>query len=475
MKEKENTPSTPRVSRRDLLMGVGSLGLARLLDRRGLDRLLLAQSKVSSASSAPRKASAQQKAAAPQQKSASAPPRPTTAISPEDDQLLDEIEKQNFQFFWEQASPQSGLVRDRANVSGNETSVAASIAATGFGLTALCIADQRGYISRADARDRVLATLRFLWKKMPTHRGFFYHFADINTGERVWDSEVSSVDTSILLCGILTSRRHFEEHSEVSMLAYEIFNRVDWTWLSEDTSLLPHGWTPEGGFLPYRWDYYSEMMMIYLLGLGSFTHPLPAEVWNAWKRLRFEFDGIRYIGSFAPLFVHQYSQAWFDFRNKRDAYANYFQNSIFATQAHRQFCLELGKQFPDYSDNLWGISASDSQEGYVVWGGPPELGPIDGTVVPSAPAGSLPFLPQPVMRVLHNLRDHYGKAWSRYGFVNAFNPLKNWYDVDVIGIDTGITMLMAENARSGFVWETFMKNPEAQRGMDRAGFKKEPA
>jgi hypothetical protein len=410
----------------------------------------------------------------PAQEKASAPtPQGLAGLSPEDDQFLDELEKQNFQFFWEQAGPQTGLVRDRANVSGNENSVVASIAATGFGLTALSIAEKRGYVSRNDARERVLLTLRFLWKKMPTHRGFFYHFADINTGERVWDSEVSSVDTSILLCGILTCRRHFEEHSEVSLLAYEIFNRVDWSWLSEDTSLLPHGWTPEGGFLPYRWDYYSEMMMIYLLGLGSQTHPLPADAWNAWKRTRFEFDGLRYIGSFAPLFVHQYSQAWFDFRNKRDAYANYFQNSTMATDAHRRFCLELGKQFPDYSDDLWGISASDSQDGYVIWGGPPMIGPVDGTVVPSAPAGSLPFLPQPVMRVLRNIRDHYGKAWTRYGFVNAFNPLKSWYDPDVVGIDSGITMLMAENARSGFVWETFMKNPEAQRGMERAGFKKE--
>ncbi len=439
-------------------MGMGGLGLTFLFDPSNS----LGQSKTSPSIAAPQQGQAAQQV-----------PVAPGALSAEDDQLLDELEKANFQFFWEQASPQSGLVRDRANVSGNENSVAASIAATGFGLTALCIADQRGYISRADVRERVLAALRFLWKKMPTHRGFFYHFADINTGERVWDSEVSSVDTAMLLCGVLTCRRHFEEHSEISLLAYEIFNRVDWSWLSEDTTLLTHGWTPEGGFLPYRWDYYSEMMMIYLLGLGSFTHPLPTDVWNAWKRLRFEFDGLRYIGSFAPLFVHQYSQAWFDFRNKRDAYANYFQNSALATDAHRLFCLELAKQFPDYSDDLWGITASDSQAGYVIWGGPPEFGPIDGTVVPSAPAGSLPFLPQPVIRVLRNIRDHYGKAWSRYGFVNAFNPLKNWYDSDVIGIDTGITMLMAENARSSFVWETFMKNPEAQRGMNRAGFKKE--
>jgi len=286
----------------------------------------------------------------------------------------------------------------------------------------------------------------------------------------VWDAEISSVDTAILLCGVLACRQHFQ-HSEVTRLAYDVFNRVDWTWLSEDTPLLPHGWTPEIGFLPYRWDHYSELMMMYLLGLGSFSHPLRAETWNAWKRLTFEYDGLRYIGSFAPLFVHQYSQAWFDFRGKRDKYADYFQNSAVATDAHRRFCLELAKQFPTYSDDLWGITASDSEAGYVIWGGPPAIGPIDGTVVPSAAAGSLPFLPQPTMRVLRTIRNRYGSAWTKYGFVNAFNPVKNWYDNSVIGIDTGITMLMAENARTGFVWDTFMKIPEARRGMERAGFK----
>ncbi len=228
---------------------------------------------------------------------------------------------------------------------------------------------------------------------------------------------------------------------------------------------------PEIGFLPSRWDYYSELMMMYLLGLGSSSHPLRVETWNAWKRTTFEYDGLRYIGSFAPLFVHQYSQAWFDFRGKRDRYADYFHNSIIATDVHRRFCLELAKQFPSYSDDLWGITASDSEKGYVVWGGPPAIGPIDGTVVPSAAAGSLPFLPQAAMRVLQTIKNRYGAAWSRYGFVNAFNPLKNWYDSDVIGIDTGITMVMAENARTAFAWDTFMKNPEARRGMERAGFK----
>ena len=362
------------------------------------------------------------------------------------------------------------MIKDRCNVHINDTGIVASIASTGFGLSAICIAEKRGFISHQDARLRVIATLVFLWRKLPTHRGFFYHFANINTGERIWDSEVSSVDTAILLCGILTCRQHFQDRDIVD-LAQAIFDRVDWTWLSEDTTLLPHGWTPEIGFLPYKWDYYSELMMIYLLGMGSSSHPLQPEAWLAWKRTTFEYDGLRYIGSFAPLFVHQYSQAWFDFRHKRDKYADYFQNSAIATEVHRRFCIELGKSFPDYSDDLWGITASDSDKGYVIWGGPPAMGPIDGTVVPAAPGGSLPFLPEATMRVLKNIRTHYPQACNRYGFVDAFNPLKKWYDTDIVGIDTGITMLMAENARTAFVWETFMKNSEAQRGMTNAGFK----
>ncbi|HXW13192.1 MAG TPA: glucoamylase family protein [Terriglobia bacterium] len=400
-------------------------------------------------------------------------PLPPIALSPEDDLFLEELERVTVDYFWEQANPQTGLVKDRCNVRAVDHTVVASIAATGFGLTALCIGDKRKYIHFFEARRRALNTLMFLWEKMPQHRGFFYHFADIRTGERLWDSEVSSVDTAILLCGVLACAHHFSE-SGITDLARAIFNRVDWTWLSMDTvtGLLPHGWVPENGFLPYRWDYYSELMMMYLLGLGSSSHPLPKEAWDAWKRTTFDYEGLRYIGSFAPLFVHQYSQAWFDFRGKRDRYADYFQNSIIATDVHRRFCLELGKQFPDYSDDLWGITASDSPYGYVAWGGPPEMGPIDGTVVPSAPGGSLPFIPDATLRVLRNIRARYGDgAYSKYGFINAFNPLKGWYDNDAIGIDTGITLLMAENLRTGFVWETFMKSPEARRGMERAGFK----
>ncbi len=396
----------------------------------------------------------------------------SSPFTPEDDRLLDEVERLACCYFWEQASPETGLVKDRCNArrASTDNSVVASIAATGFGLTALCIGDHRGYISRSDAKARVLTTLRFLHDKLPNHRGFFYHYGNINTGERVWDSEVSSIDTAILLCGILTCRTHFRD-TDITLLAHAVSNRIEWTWLSEDTSLLSHGWLPEVGFLPYRWDYYNEMMMMYLLGMGSPTYPLKPEVWDAWKRIPFDYEGLRYIGSFAPLFVHQYSQAWFDFRGKRDRFTDYFQNSITATEVHRRFCIELRHQFPTYGPDFWGITASDSLNGYVVWGGPPSVGPIDGTVAPHAAGGSLPFLPSETIRVLRNIRQRYPDAWCCYGFVDALNPLKGWYDTDIVGIDIGITMVMAENARTGYIWKIFMENPEAQRGMEKAGFK----
>ena len=391
-------------------------------------------------------------------------------FSPSDEALLEEIERADFRYFWEQTNPDTGITRDRCHARVPDKSDLGSIAATGFGLTALCIGEKRGYVSRSEAQARVVNALRFLWRKLPNHRGFYYHWANVNTGERVWDSEVSSMDTAILLCGILTCRQHFA-HSEISLLAYEIFNRVDWNWLSEDTPILPHGWTPESGFLQYRWDDYSEMMMMYLLGLGSSKHPLPPEAWNAWKRTTFEYDGIRYIGSFAPLFVHQYSQAWFDFRGKRDRYTDYFQNSVIATDVHRRFCLDLKEQFPDlqrrpvghhgfgFGERLCGVGRAAADRPHRRHGRAVRRRRFAAVFAPGVHA-----------RAADDQRP-LSYAWTQYGFVDAFNPLNNWYDPDVIGIDTGITMVMVENARTGFVWNTFMKNSEAQRGMERAGFK----
>ncbi len=386
-----------------------------------------------------------------------------------DDQLLDDIERAAFQFFWNEASPATGLVKDRALANGGDTRTLASIASTGFGLSALCIAAQRGYGSATDMKARVLATLQFLLNQAPIVNGFFYHYMDMNTGQRAQASEVSSIDTAILLCGVLVARQYFQD-SQVTSLATQIYERVNWPWMLNSGNTFAMAWTPENGFTTARWDTYSELMMLYLLALGSPTNPVPANTWTAWTRPTIQYQGITYISGAAPLFIHQYSHAWFDFRNKQDAYANYFDNSVKATQAHKLFCISLAGQFSDYSDSLWGITSSDSSHGYVVWGGPPATGPIDGTVVPAAAAGSVPFVFPDTLKVLRTVRGTYPSAWRKYGFVDAFNPLTGWMNSDVIGIDTGISMLMAENGRTGLVWQTFMSSPEAQAGMNLAGF-----
>ncbi|PYU67443.1 MAG: hypothetical protein DMG49_18825 [Acidobacteria bacterium] len=387
-----------------------------------------------------------------------------------DAQLLDEIQRATFQFFWDQASQKSGQVKDRALANGHDSRMMSSIAATGFGLSSLCIGDQRGYGKSPEILERVRKTLRFLAHDLPNERGFFFHFVHMDTGKRWEKCELSSIDSSLLLCGVLTARQYFADQ-EIKDLATKIYERVDWPWMLNGGSTLSMGWTPESGFLNARWEHYCELMMIYLLAIGSPTHPIPASSWNAWTRPKIQYQGIEYISGNDPIFTHQYSHAWFDFRKKRDAYTDYFENSIKATKAHRLFCLSLHDRFPDYSDDLWGISASDYVKGYTAWGGPPAQGPIDGSIVPCATGGSVPFLFDDCMRVLRNLRGRYReKAWVKYSFVDAFNPLTGWYDADVLGIDLGITMLMAENHRSGFVWNTFMKNSEAQFAMQKVGF-----
>jgi hypothetical protein len=387
-----------------------------------------------------------------------------------DDQFLDEIQRAIFLFFWEQASSTTGQVKDRAFAAGNDTRTVSSIAATGFGLGALCIADQRGYMTSANIVARVEATLTFLLNQVASQNGFFYHFVDMNTGQRVSKSEVSSIDTAILMCGILTCRQHFQDQQIVD-LATQLYQRVNWPWMLNGGTTFSMGWTPENGFITTRWDTYSELMMLYLLAIGDTVNPIPAGAWQAFARPTLTYQGFTYITNLsAPLFIHQYSHAWFDFRNQQDAYANYFNNSITATQAHKSFCLSLVSEFSDYSNNLWGITASDSAKGYVVWGGPPTMGPIDGSIVPCAAGGSIPFVSADCIAVLRNIQGAFPKAWQRYSFVDAFNPLTGWYDTDVLGIDLGITMLMAENQRTGFVWNTFMKNPEAVAAMAAVGF-----
>ena len=395
----------------------------------------------------------------------------SAALSKADEAFLDDFEKRACLFFWEQASPTTGQVLDRARndlaPGARDPRRMASIASTGFGLTALCIADRRGYLPHQEIVDRVTRTLDWHLNHFPHEHGFFYHFTDLDTGAPFAGTELSSIDTALLLCGVLTARTYFKD-AKIHELASKIYERVDWPWMLNGGNTFSMGWHPKEGFLDARWEHYCELMMIYLLAIGSPTHPVPAETWHAFKRPTIEYAGIKYISGNDPIFTHQYSQAWFDFRGKHDRYADYFENSVKATRAHKAFCLSMPKW---YSEDYWGISASDYQGGYTAWGGPPLQGPVDGTVVPNAAAGSLAFLPGDCLHVLRAMQSKYGKqAWGRYGFIDAFHPAANWYDPDVLGIDQGISLIMAENLRTGMVWDLFMQNPEAANAMKKAGF-----
>jgi len=393
------------------------------------------------------------------------------SLSHEDEAFLDDLEKRACLFFWEQGSANTGQVLDRARndlaPGVRDPRKMASIAATGFGLTALCIADRRGYLPHAQIAERVRATLDWHLNHLHHEHGFYYHFTDIETGAPFPGTEVSSIDTALLLCGVLTARAYFND-TKIHEQATQIYERVEWPWMLNGGTAFSMGWHPKEGFLSARWEHYCELMMIYLLAIGSPSHPVPASAWNAFTRPVIEYAGYKYISGNDPIFTHQYSQAWFDFRNKHDQYTDYFENSVKATRAHKAFCLSMPKW---YSEDYWGISASDYAGGYTAWGGPPLQGPVDGTVVPCAAGGSLAFVPSDCLHVLRAMQAKWGKrAWGRYGFVDAFHPATDWYDPDVLGIDQGITVIMAENLRSSLVWETFMRNPEAAGAMKKAGF-----
>ena len=406
----------------------------------------------------------------------------TAKLSRDDEVFLNDLQQRLFRYFWEQADPQTGIVPDRARTDGsaldeNHRNVG-SIAATGFGLTALCIAAERRWIERAQAVERARVTLRFFANSAFHRRGWFYHWMDTKNGVRRWQSEVSSIDTALLLAGVLTVGQCFANDSEIPRLATTIYRRVDFRWmLNGDPLLLSHGWKPESGFLHPRWDTYSEDTILYLLAIGSPTFPIPSRSWYALWKDRYRYAGYSFFTTIGvPLFMHQYSHAWVDFRGRRETQGDridYFQNSVNATLAHRIFCINLAHAFPGYGPDIWGITASDSAKGYLAWGGPPRDPDIDGTVVPSAAGGSLMFTPELSVKGLRKMREKFGdKIYGRYGFVDAFNPNTGWVNPDVIGIDQGIMLLSAENARTGAVWRWFMKNPEIPLAMRRVGLVK---
>ena len=409
---------------------------------------------------------------------------PAAKISKLDDAFLEDLDKRTFQFFWEHSDPQTGLTLDRARTVGTPPQRGeshyriASIASTGFALSGLCVAADRGWVSRTAALERVRNTLDFFANRAVHKNGWFYHWMDAVTGERRWNAEISSIDTALLLGGVLTVKQCFAGDPQIAAAADKIYRRVDFQWmLNGDNYLLSHGWRPETGWIANRWHDYSEQTILYLMAIGSPTHPIPAASWYAWERTWQEYGGYKYLAAVSPLFIHQFSHAWVDFRGRREAktpFVDYYENSVKATRAQRQFFIDvLSRDFPKYSANIWGLTASDYVNGYIAWGAPPRDPATDGTVVPCAPAGSLMFTPDISLAALKEMRDRFGdKIYGRYGFADAFNPNTGWVNKDVIGIDLGITLLSAENLRSGKVWYWFMLNPEIRNAMRLAELKR---
>ncbi|MGC8833853.1 MAG: glucoamylase family protein [Armatimonadota bacterium] len=391
---------------------------------------------------------------------------------------MHEIERRAFRFFLDHTHPKTGLVRDRArNFSGLENRSVASAAATGFGLAAVPIGVKRGWITRSQGQKRALTALRFLLLQAPNERGFFYHFMEWDTGRRVWNSEASSIDSALLFGGALAVGEYYG--GEVRRLAYLLLERADFRWMLTDDGAKPtslflcHGWTPEGGFLPHRWDTHAEQSLLYLLAIGAERHRIPGQCWDAVRRPIGSYAGLwTFYGG--PLFIHQFSHAFVDFRGVRDRKGyDYWQASVNASLINRRFCMDQSGRYRGYGPDSWGLSASDCVDGYHVHGAPPGWAGHDGTICPDAALASMPFTPNLCVSLArHLLRVHGGKLWGRYGFSDAFSVDRNWWGRDVVGIDVGCMLLMIENRRSGLVWKLCGKSPVLKRGMKLAGLRR---
>ena len=398
--------------------------------------------------------------------------------------FLEDLRRRCYHYFIDNADPVTGFVPDRAAFNQHSKSTYSSAAACGFALASFSAVARTKWADANVAHASTLRLLKSLNSVAAHERGFLYHFFDNSTGRRNPHSEASSIDTAILLAGAMVAATTFADDKQIVQLANRLSDRVDWNWMLNGGKQFSMGWTPEYGFLPSRWDRFSELTLLVLIAIGARKNSVPAECWSAWRRGDvLEYNGESFL-SYPPLFVHQYPHAFFDFKDfKSPSGRSYWDNSVNAHLAQIDFMTELGKRYPDqlghYGEDLWGLTSSDSKFGYRDWGGPyrqghfePERG-IDGTIVPSAAAGGLPMVPEQALRTLMYQKETFkGRAYGHYGFVNAFNPRTNWFGNDVIGIDTGITLLMTENLLNGSIWSQFMQHEIAQRGFEGAGFKK---
>jgi len=430
---------------------------------------------------------------------------------------LDRLQEDTFQYFWETTDSKTGLAPDRY-----PTDSPASIAAIGFALTSYAIGVERQYITHEQAVERTLSTLKFLWelplgpddKGTAGHQGFYYHFLSMEDGLRYqeWEIELSTVDTALLMAGVLFTQSYFDGDSQeefaIRNLADRLYQRVNWQWAQNNSPLISLGWYPDKGFIEYDWVGYNEAMLVYILALGSPTHPVDQDAWDAWTDHyrddwggRGEFEHL----TMAPMFGHQYSHAWIDFRNIQDEYmaskkSDYFINSTKAAYAQRQYAISNPNRWAEYSDSIWGLTACDGPGNFSLMykGAKREFRSYsargvainhsfdDGTLSPTALGGSLPFAPEIIAPALQTIYERYGDhLYSDYGFLDAFNPSftfdvkpdtgkivpgVGWFGTDYIGIDQGPILIMAENYRSKMIWSVMKKNRYIRKGLERAGF-----
>jgi len=422
-----------------------------------------------------------------------------------DAEMLAELRRVNFRYFLDQYNDRTGLIADKT-----EADSPSSIAAVGLGISTYIVGVERNLLSRTEAVRRTLKVLRFFHASpqgpepdATGYKGFYYHFIHMETGRRVWKCELSTIDTAILIAGVLTAASYFDrggaEETEIRKLADILYGRVDWQWALNGKKTISHGWNPESGFLPYWWDRgYSEAHILYVLALGSPTFPIGSEGYRQWTST-FEWQEFYGLAHFyaGPLFIHQLSQLWLDCRGIKDAVnrrvgIDYFENSRRATHVQRQYGIENPHRFAHYSRHGWGFTASDGPGpavlnldgvnrefyGYVARGAP--LGPDDGTISPWAVAASLPFAPDIVVETLRHAIERLDlKRRSPYGFDASFNPTypeetrnpNGWVSPWIFGLNQGPIVLMIENHASELIWKTVRKCPPILEGLRRAGFR----